>query len=187
MNQDKFTNIYRLPGSIQIRIGKWQQTFRGTSDIVLHQALQIRNKQFKTKALIPTGWSVNLFDRDDITVTHHGKYIQTAMRSMLDRKVAYKRVYLSTVPMPSAETLLINFKQEWLQKHNRVAKKYNQIKLKEFLRYAVEEQETLYPSIPAPQFDIQLWNKIVRSELGSEKRFDNPFFVKKAQISSQVS
>ncbi|TON69809.1 hypothetical protein CGH51_17745, partial [Vibrio parahaemolyticus] len=43
MDKDKFTNIYRLPGSIQIRIGKWQKTFRGTSDLVLHQALMERN------------------------------------------------------------------------------------------------------------------------------------------------
>lgn len=89
MSQDKFTNIYRLPGSIQIRIGKWQQTFRGTSDIVLHQAIQVRNKQFKSKMLSPTGWSVNLFDSGDISITHHGKYIQTAMRALIDRKVAY--------------------------------------------------------------------------------------------------
>ncbi|CAH0536369.1 hypothetical protein [Vibrio marisflavi] len=186
MSQDKFTNIYRLPGSIQIRIGKWQQTFRGTSDIVLHQAIQVRNKQFKSKMLSPTGWVVNLFDSSDISITHHGKYIQTAMRALIDRKVAYKRIYLSTMPLDQAEPALIEFKQEWIQKHNRVAKKYNQIKLKEFLRYAIEEQETLYPSIPEGKFDRALWNKLVVSELGSAKKYNNPFFVKRAQIKQTV-
>ncbi|GAK87405.1 hypothetical protein JCM19238_5015 [Vibrio ponticus] len=47
MDQDKFTNIYRLPTALQIRIGRWQQTFNGTSDIVLHNAIEVRNQQFK--------------------------------------------------------------------------------------------------------------------------------------------
>ncbi|MCW8334128.1 MSHA operon transcriptional regulator [Vibrio paucivorans] len=180
MDQDKFTNIYRLPGSIQVRIGKWQQTLRGTSDLVLHQALQSRNKQYKTKALKPTGWFITPFRYEDISVTHHGRYIQTALRTMLDRKVAYKRLYLSTTPLEQAEPALIAFKKEWILKHNRVAKKYNQIKLKEFLRYATEELETLYPSIPKPQFDKALWNRLVVSELGSQKKFSDPFYVKRA-------
>ncbi|MCK6263988.1 hypothetical protein KP803_11975 [Vibrio sp. ZSDE26] len=182
MTEDKFTNIFRLPHSIQIRIGKWQQTFRGTSDIVLHQALQVRNSKFRNHKLSPTGWHVGLFHADDISITHHGKYIQTAMRTMVDRKVGYQRIYLSTIPLEQAEPALIEFKKEWIQKHNRVAKKYNQIKLKEFMSYAFEEVDTLYPSLPKGQFDKQLWNRLVTSELGQAKKFNNPFFVKRAAI-----
>lgn len=93
-----------------------------------------------------------------------------------------KRIYLSTLPLEQAEPALVQFKQEWIQKHNRVAKKYNHIKLKEFLRYAVEEQETLYPSIPEAKFDRVLWNKLVISELGPAKKYSNPFFVKRSVI-----
>ncbi|WP_295895362.1 hypothetical protein [uncultured Vibrio sp.] len=182
MTEDKFTNIFRLPHSIQIRIGKWQQTFRGTSDLVLHQALQVRNAQFRNRKFLPTGWHVNLFDANDISVTHHGKYIQTTMRTMIDRKVGYQRLYLSTVPIEKAEPAIIAFKKEWIQKHNRIAKKYNQIKLKEFMQYAFEEVDTLYPSLPKGEFDKGLWNKLVLSELGNAKKFNNPFFVKKAAI-----
>ncbi|RJX70946.1 hypothetical protein DZ860_11470 [Vibrio sinensis] len=180
MDKDKFTNIYRLPTAFQIRIGKWQQTFNGTSDIVLHHALEVRNQQFKKPTIFPAGWAVTLFEKDDISITHHGKYIQTAMRTMKDRKVSYKRVYLSRVPLEQAEPALIAFKLEWIQKHNRVAKKYNQIKKKAFLRFAIEELETIYPSIPKGEFDRNLWNKLVLSELGPEKKFDNPYFVKHA-------
>ncbi|WP_070971831.1 hypothetical protein [Vibrio sonorensis] len=180
MDQDKFTNVYRLPTAIQIRIGKWQQTFRGTSDLVLHEALTVRNKRFKRADFFPTGWTVKLFDNEDISITHHGKYIQTALRTMIDRKVSYKRVYLSRLPLEQAEPSLEKFKQEWIQKHNRVARKYNQIKKKQLMRFANEELETIYPSIPKCEFDVQLWNKLVVSELGSPKKFDNPYFVKKA-------
>ncbi|MDA0150149.1 MSHA operon transcriptional regulator [Vibrio sp. LaRot3] len=180
MDQDKFTNIYRLPTAIQIRIGKWQQTFNGTSDLVLHNAIDVRNKQFKRQDFLPSGWCVKPFELDDISITNHGKYIQTAMRTMKDRKVSYKRVYLSRLPLEQAEPALKEFKLEWIRKHNRVAKKYNQIKKKQFLRFAFEEFETLYPAIPKGEFDRQLWNKLVWSEIGPEKKFDNPYFVKKA-------
>ncbi|SDH18260.1 hypothetical protein SAMN04488136_11030 [Vibrio xiamenensis] len=181
MDQDKFTNIYRLPNAFQVRIGQWQKTLKGTSDIVLHQALQARNQYFRqSKNMFPAGWSVALFDEKDISITQHGKYIQTAMRTMLDRKVSYKRVYLSRVPLEQALPALVKYKQEWLSKHNRVARKYNQIKKKEFMRYALEEQETIYPSIPKGEFDKALWNRLVISEVGPAKKFDNPYFVKKA-------
>ncbi|MEH0664507.1 hypothetical protein H4F18_10915 [Vibrio scophthalmi] len=182
MDQDKFTNIYRLPTAIQIRIGKWQQTFNGTSDIVLHRAIEARNKQYRKPDFFPAGWCVNLFDNQDISITEHGKYIQTAMRTMMDRKVSYKRIYLSRVPLEQATPALVAFKQEFIAKHNRVAKKYNQIKKKQFLRFALEELETLYPSIPKEKFDVTLWNKLVVSELGQAKKFDNPYFVKKHTV-----
>ncbi|MEX0337223.1 hypothetical protein [Vibrio tubiashii] len=182
MEQDKFTNIYRLPTAVQIRIGKWQQTFNGTSDLVMHQAIEVRNKQYRKPNFFPSGWSVQLFDNNDISITNHGKYIQTAMRTMMDRKVSYKRIYLSRLPLEQAEPGLIAFKQEWISKHNRVARKYNQIKKKQFIRFALEEAETLYPSIEKGEFDIQLWNKLVVSELGNPKKFDNPYFVKKAKV-----
>ncbi|CAK4075209.1 hypothetical protein [Vibrio sp. 16] len=182
MDQDKFTNIYRLPTAIQIRIGKWQQTFNGTSDLVMHQAIDVRNKQFRKPDYFPSGWCVKLFDKDDISITHHGKYIQTAMRTMIDRKISYKRIYLSRLPIEVAEPGLVAFKQEWIAKHNRVAKKYNQIKKKQFIRLALEEQETLYPSLEKGEFDRALWNKLVMSELGNPKKFDNPYFVKKAKV-----
>ncbi|MDA9555888.1 hypothetical protein N9R79_00100 [Vibrio sp.] len=182
MNQDKFTNIYRLPGSIQIRIGKWQQTFRGTSDLVLHNAIQVRNQQFKQFNFLPKGWCVTPFLETDISITHHDKYIQTAMRTLIDRKVSYKRVYLSRVPLEEAEPLLRRYKEEWIRKHNRVAKQYNQIKKKELLFHAREEQETLYPSIPVQKFDKTLWNKLVVSDFGPAKKYSNPYFVKKSDF-----
>lgn len=182
MDQDKFTNIYRLPTAIQIRIGKWQQTFNGTSDLVMHQAIDVRNKQYRKQNYLPAGWCVQLFDKEEISITNHGKYIQTAMRTMLDRKVSYKRIYLTRLPLEQAEPGLIAFKQEWIAKHNRVARKYNQIRKKQFIKMALEEQETLYPSIEKAQFDRTLWNKLVISELGSPKKFDNPYFVKKAKV-----
>ncbi|MEL7290391.1 MAG: hypothetical protein AAGJ78_04935 [Pseudomonadota bacterium] len=182
MEQDKFTNIYRLPTAIQIRIGKWQQTFNGTSDLVMHQAIEVRNKQYRKSSFLPTGWCVQPFDENNISITHHGKYIQTAMRTMLDRKVSYKRIYLSRLPLEKAEPGLLAFKQEWIAKHNRVARKYNQIKKKQFMRFANEEADTLYPSIPKGEFDLALWNKLVVSELGSPKKYDNPYFVKKAKV-----
>lgn len=182
MDQDKFTHIYRLPTATQIRIAKWQQTFNGTSDLVIHQAIETRNKQYRKPNFFPTGWSVNLFDKEDISITNHGKYIQTAMRTMVDRKVSYKRIYLTRLPIEEAEPALTKFKLEWISKHNHVARKYNQIKKKEFLRYAREEEETLYPSIPKGEFDRALWNRLVKSELGPEKKFDNPYFVKKAKV-----
>ncbi len=182
MDQDKFTNIYRLPTAIQIRIGKWQQTFNGTSDLVMHQAITVRNQQYRKADFLPTGWCVKFFDNNDISVTHHGKYIQTALRTMIDRKVSYKRIYLSRLPLEQAEPALIAFKKEWISQHNRVAKKYNQIKKKQFIRLAMEELETLYPAITKEEFDAKLWNKLVMSELGNPKKFDNPYFVKKATV-----
>jgi hypothetical protein len=182
MDTDKFTNIYRLPTAIQIRIGKWQQTFNGTSDLVMHKAIEVRNKQFKKPDFLPTGWCVKPFDKDDISITNHGKYIQTAMRTMMDRKVSYKRIYLSRLPLETAEPGLVAFKQEWISKHNHIARIYNQIRKKQFIRYAMEEQETLYPSIPKEEFDAQLWNKLVMQKLGNPKKFDNPYFVKKAKV-----
>ncbi|WP_428774660.1 hypothetical protein [Vibrio sp.] len=182
MEQDKFTHIYRLPTSIQIRIGTWQHTLRGTSDIVLHDALQIRNQQYKKPQVNITGWNVKPFDKTDIRITNHGKYIQTAMRTMIGRKVSYKRLYLSRFEPGQAEELLRQFKLEWLHKHNRVARKYNQIKRKQLLRFAYEEVETLYPSIPKGEFDLALWNRLVVSELGPEKKQSNPYYVKKSPL-----
>ncbi|MFA0412731.1 hypothetical protein AB4520_02840 [Vibrio renipiscarius] len=182
MELDKFTNIYRLPTALQIRIGRWQQTFNGTSDIVLHDVIDARNRYFKKPDFFPVGWHIKPFKLDDISITHHGKYIQTALRTMVDRKVSYKRVYLSRVPLEQAEPALHSYKLEWIQKHNRVANKYNQIKKKQFMRFAYEEVETLYPSIPKGEFDRSLWNKLVLSELGPEKKFDNPYFVQKARF-----
>ncbi|EMK6667197.1 hypothetical protein V9J75_000629 [Vibrio fluvialis] len=182
MNQDKFMHIYRLPGSIQIRIAKWQATFRGTSDLVLHNALLVRNKQYQTPDFLPRGWCLTPFSEEEISITHHGSYIQTTILTMLDRKVAYKRVYLSRLAQEKAEPALHAFKVEWMRKYNRVVKKYNQIKKKEFLRLAREEEETLYPSIPKGEFDKGLWNRLVVTELGPEKKFNNPYFVSKADF-----
>lgn len=53
---------------------------------------------------------------------------------------------------------------------------------KEFLRLAREEEETLYPSIPKGEFDKVLWNRLVVTELGPEKKFNNPYFVSKADF-----
>lgn len=141
MDKDKFTNIYRLPGSIQIRIGKWQKTFRGTSDLVLHQALMERNKQFKKPDFLPKGWCVTPIDENDITITHHGKYIQTVMRTMLDRKVSYKRLFMSRMNAEDGEKALRKYKLEWVQKHNQIAKKYNQIKKKQYMNFARKKKK----------------------------------------------
>ena len=182
MSPDKFTNVYRLPGSIQVRIAKWQATFRGTSDLVLHKALTERNKQYSNRDFLPKGWCLVPFANDDISITHHGRYIQTTILTMQDRKVAYKRIYLSRLPLEQAEPALLAFKQEWMGKYNRVVKRYNQIKKKEFLNLAREELETLYPSIPKGEFDKELWNRLVLSELGPAKKYSNPYFVKKADV-----
>lgn len=182
MNEDKFTHIYRLPGSLQIRIAKWQQTFRGTSDLVLHNALTVRNQQYQKPDFFPKGWCIPLVDEAEISITNHGKYIQTAMRTMVDRKVSYKRVFLSRFPLDQAQELLIQYKKEWIKKHNQVARKYNQIKKKEFMSFAWEELETLYPSIPKEKFDKALWNYQVLKEFGPEKKYSNPYFVKKADF-----
>ncbi|MGR5471412.1 hypothetical protein ACPV51_29825, partial [Vibrio astriarenae] len=78
-------------------------------------------------------------------ITHHGKYIQTVMRTMLDRKVSYKRLFLSRMDAEAGEKVLREYKLEWLRKHNQIAKKYNQIKKKQYMSLAREEEETLYP------------------------------------------
>ncbi len=182
MDKDKFTNVYRLPGSIQVRIAKWQATFRGTSDIVLHDALLARNKQFQKPDFLPRGWCLTPFSEDDISITHHGKYIQTTMLTMIDKKVSYKRVYLSRVPLEQAEPALRQYKIEWMRKYNDIVNKYNKIKKKELMVYAWEEVETLYPSIPKEQFDKNLWNKLVTSQFGPERKYTNPYFVKKADF-----
>ncbi|GEM74507.1 MSHA operon transcriptional regulator [Vibrio sagamiensis] len=180
MNQDKFTNIYRLPGSLQIRIAKWQKTFRGTSDLVLHQVLMERNRQFKSTKFLPKGWCITPIEENDITITHHGNYIQTVMRTMVDRKVSYKRLFLSKMDKNKAEKALREYKLEWIRKHNQIAKRYNQIKKKEYLYFAREEEETLYPSIPKVEFDKALWNRLVISQFGPEKKYNNPHYVRKA-------
>ena len=104
------------------------------------------------------------------------------MRTMMDRKVSYKRIYLSRLPLEEAEPGLLAYKEEFISKHNRVARKYNQIKKKQFIRYAMEEAETLYPSLPKTEFDVALWNKLVVSELGSPKKYKNPYFVKHSSV-----
>ncbi|RBM52564.1 hypothetical protein [Vibrio tarriae] len=177
MEQDKFTHIFRLPGSIQVRIAKWQQTFRGKSDLVLHQALVARNHQYQQNDFLPKGWCVNLFDPDDISITHHGDYIQTAMRTMVDRKVSYKRIYLSRLPLEQAEAELRQFKIVWIKKHNAVAQRFNQIQKTAFLIYAQEEIETLYPAIPEQGFDRELWNRLVKQEFGPAEHYEDPYFV----------
>ncbi|WP_154115570.1 MSHA operon transcriptional regulator [Vibrio cincinnatiensis] len=182
MTQDKFIHVFRLPGSIQVRIAKWQATFRGTSDIVLHEALTVRNKQYKKNAFLPKGWCLTPFSEQDISITHHGRYIQTTMLTMIDRKVAYKRVYLSRLPLEQAEPALLAFKQEWMKQYNLVVNAYNQTKKKEFMRYAYEEVDTLYPSIPKGHFDKTLWNQLVRSKLGHIKKPTNPYYVVKADF-----
>ena len=78
--------------------------------------------------------------------------------------------------------LLESSSKKFISKHNRVARKYNQIKKKQFIRYAMEEAETLYPSLPKTEFDVALWNKLVVSELGSPKKYKNPYFVKHSSI-----
>lgn len=188
MEQDKFTHIFRLPGSIQVRIAKWQQTFRGKSDLVLHQALVARNRQYKQADFQPKGWCVNLFDPDDISITHHGDYIQTAMRTMVDRKVSYKRIYLSRMPLEQATDELRRFKLAWIKKHNIIAQRFNQIQKEAFLNYAREEIETLYPAIPEQSFDRSLWNRLVKQEFGHADNFEDPYFVvKKAKAQPSQS
>ncbi|EGU18365.1 hypothetical protein [Vibrio mimicus] len=188
MEQDKFTHIFRLPGSIQVRIAKWQQTFRGKSDLVLHQALVARNRQYKNADFQPKGWCVNLFDPDDISITHHGDYIKTAMRTMIDRKVSYKRIYLSRMPLEQATDELRRFKLAWIKKHNIIAQRFNQIQKEAFLNYAREEIETLYPAIPEQSFDRSLWNRLVKQEFGHADNFEDPYFVvKKAKAQPSQS
>ncbi|MBF4255239.1 hypothetical protein EAY27_04965 [Vibrio anguillarum] len=182
MNEDKFTNVYRLPGSLQIRIATWQQTFKGTSDLVLHQVLTARNNQYKQADFCPKGWCVNLFDESDISITQHGTYIQTSMRTMIDRKISYKRVYLSRLPLEKAEPALLRFKKEWIHNYNNVAQEYNKRKKKEFMAFAREEVETLYPAIPKEPFDKALWNRLVVSIVGHANKFNNPYFVKHADF-----
>ncbi|MGC9421541.1 hypothetical protein [Vibrio sp.] len=182
MTQDKFMHVFRLPGSIQVRIAKWQATFRGTSDIVLYDAIKLRNQQYKNATFLPKGWCLSPFSEQDISITHHGRYIQTTMLTMIDRKVAYKRIYLSRMPLEQAEPALRAFKLEWIKHHNQVLKIYNQIKKKEFLRYAYEELDTLYPSIPKAAFDKSLWNRLVRSELKHINQPTNPYYVVKADF-----
>lgn len=182
MTQDKFMHIFRLPGSIQVRIAKWQATFRGTSDIVLHEAIILRNKQYKKNSFLPKGWCLTPFTEQDISITHHGRYIQTTMLTMIDRKVAYKRVYLSRLPLEQAEPALRAFKQEWMKQYNLVVNEYNQIKKKEFMRYAYEEVDTLYPSIPKGSFDKNLWNQLVKSKLSHIKKPKNPYYVVNADF-----
>lgn len=177
MEQDKFTHIFRLPGSIQVRIAKWQQTFRGKSDLVLHQALVARNHYYQQTEFQPKGWCVNLFDSNEISITHHGDYIQTAMRTMLDRKVSYKRLYLSRLTLEEAKAELQRFKITWINQHNRVAVRFNQIQKNAFLEYAQEEIETLYPAIPEQGFDRELWNRLVVQELGPAAHYQDPYFV----------
>lgn len=104
------------------------------------------------------------------------------MRTMVDRKVSYKRVFLSRMPQDEAEKALALFKKEWITKHNKIARQYNQIKKKEFMNYAWEELETLYPAIPKENFDKQLWNRLVFKEFGPDKKYKNPYFVKKADF-----
>lgn len=48
--------------------------------------------------------------------------------------------------------------------------------------YAWEEVETLYPAIPKAQFDKNLWNKLVVSQFGPERKYSNPYYVKKADF-----
>ncbi|TOQ13901.1 hypothetical protein CGH02_12100, partial [Vibrio parahaemolyticus] len=50
------------------------------------------------------------------------------------------------------------------------------------MNFAREEEETLYPSIPKGEFDKTLWNKLVISTFGPEKKYKNPHFVRKADI-----
>lgn len=183
MTLDKFTNIYRLPGSIQIRIAKWQSTLKGTSDLVLYEAIRIRNQEYRKRHFFPKGWSFTPFKMEEISITHHGRYIQTTMLTMIDRKIAYKRVYLSQMSEQDAYNALLAFKSEWIIQYNKVVKQYNDVKKKAFLHYAREELETLYPAIPKAEFDRTLWNKLVVSQCGHPRKFDNPFYVKRAKIS----
>ncbi|OXE28849.1 hypothetical protein CA163_31740, partial [Vibrio parahaemolyticus] len=97
------------------------------------------NKQFKKPDFLPKGWCVIPIDENDITITHHGKYIQTVMRTMLDRKVSYKRLFMSRMNAEDGEKALRKYKLEWVQKHNQIAKKYNQIKKKQYMNFAREE------------------------------------------------
>lgn len=182
MMQDKFMHIFRLPGSIQVRIAKWQATFRGTSDIVLHEAITLRNQRYKHPSFLPKGWCLTPFSEQDISITYHGRYIQTTMLTMIDRKIAYKRVYLSRLPFEQAEPALRAFKLEWMKQYNFIVKQYNQIKKKEFMRFAWEELETLYPAIPKGTFDKQLWNQLVHSKLSQGKKASNPYYVVKADF-----
>lgn len=39
------------------------------------------------------------------------------------------------------------------------------------MNFAREEEETLYPSIPKGEFDKTLWNKLVISTFGPEKKY----------------
>jgi len=50
------------------------------------------------------------------------------------------------------------------------------------MNYAWEELETLYPAIPKENFDKQLWNRLVFKEFGPDKKYKNPYFVKKADF-----
>lgn len=187
MEQDKFTHIFRLPGSIQVRIAKWQQTFRGKSDLVLHNALTARNHYYQQNDFQPKGWCVTLFDPESSSITHHGEYIQTAMRTMVDRKVSYKRIYLSRLPLEEAQAELQRFKLAWIQKHNRVAQRFNQIQKKAFLAYAQEEIDTLYPAIPEQEFDRELWNRLVYQELGPTDHYDDAYFVVENAAAKQAA
>lgn len=90
-----------------------------------------RSKQAIPKPdFLPRGWCLTPFSEDDISITHHGKYIQTTMLTMIDKKVSYKRVYLSRVPLEQAEPALRQYKIEWMRKYNDIVNKYNKIKKK---------------------------------------------------------
>ncbi|EKM33549.1 hypothetical protein VCHENC02_1013, partial [Vibrio harveyi] len=53
---------------------------------------------------------------------------------------------------------------------------------KQYMNFAREEEETLYPSIPKGEFDKALWNKLVVSTFGPEKKYKNPHYVRKADF-----
>lgn len=98
---------------------------------------------------------------------------------MIDRKVSYKRIYLSRLPLEQAEAELRQFKIVWIKKHNTVAQRFNQTQKAAFLNYAQEEIETLYPAIPEQGFDRGLWNRLVKQEFGPAEHYEDPILSSK--------
>lgn len=99
---------------------------------------------------------------------------------MIDRKVSYKRIYLSRLPLEQAEAELRQFKIVWIKKHNTVAQRFNQTQKAAFLNYAQEEIETLY---------LPFLNKALTEDCGidwSNKNLVQPNTTKTPILSSKM-
>lgn len=159
----KFYGVFNIGNGYQYRISKENRSYpfskyNDDTNKTLLAALKGRNKVLKNK--LPKSMAVNLFGRENFSVSEKQHYYQVSVRVLITRKVYYITLPKSKFTRAQAEKELFRAYCDWFKLHNAIAEKYNEKLTKAFQREMTLEEAELKPHVKVTKFQPELWQQI---------------------------